>query len=109
MSQALAFAHRRGYFGMESGAPYPQFCRSMLRLSIASLIFLTCTALDAAEPSGPVTSAERGYWLLVDKAYLPPDFAQGRFDGVWQQGPEPLRSQAEKASPEERRRMAFER
>src|SRR5262245_41533892 len=94
---------------MESGALYPQFRRSMLRPSIASVIFLACAALDAAEPSGPLTSAERGYRLLVDKAYLPPDFDQETFDAVWKQWPEPLRSQAEKASPEERRRMAFER
>jgi hypothetical protein len=54
-------------------------------------------------------SAYRGYRALVEKAYLPPDFDQETFDAAWKHWPEPLRSQAEKATPEERRRMAFDR
>lgn len=63
---------------------------------------------SAAEPVDPA-AARRGYELLVGKAYLPPDFDQETFDAAWRQWPEPLRSEAEKASPEERRRMAFAR
>ncbi len=54
-------------------------------------------------------NARRGYELLTTKAYLPPDFDQQTFDEVWKAWEEPLRSQAAAATPEERRRMAFER
>ncbi len=57
---------------------------------------------DAADP-------QRGYRLLTEKAYLLPDFDQETFDQAWRHWPEPLRSQAEAATPEERRRMAFSR
>jgi len=53
--------------------------------------------------------AARGYELLTTKPYLPPDFDQQTFDELWKVWEEPLRSQAEAASPGERRRMAFER
>ncbi|ADB16059.1 conserved hypothetical protein [Pirellula staleyi DSM 6068] len=56
-----------------------------------------------------LTPAERGYKLLTQKAYLPPDFDQETFDNTWKNWPEPLRSEAEKATPDERRRMAFSR
>ena len=51
----------------------------------------------------------RGYQLLTTKAFLPPDFDQATFDELWKTWEEPLRSQAERASVEERRKMAFER
>lgn len=54
-------------------------------------------------------SPERGYELLVSKPYLPVDFDQETFDEVWKRWPEPLRSQAEKATRDERRRMAYSR
>ncbi|MDG2380083.1 MAG: cytochrome c [Pirellulaceae bacterium] len=54
-------------------------------------------------------SADHGYRLLVDKAYLPADFDQETFDQVWQVWPEPLRSKAYKATVAERRKLAFER
>lgn len=56
-----------------------------------------------------VPSPERGYELLLNKAYLPPDFDQETFDEVWKTWPEPLRSRAEKATVRERRRMAYRR
>lgn len=52
---------------------------------------------------------ERGYHLLLEKPYLPYDFNEREFSSVWQVWPEPLKSQAEQASPIERRRMAFTR
>src|SRR5690606_4069017 len=63
-----------------------------------------------AEHSGlPETAAERGYRLLRTKAYLPPDFDQQVFDNLWQVWPEPLRTQARKATPAVRRKIAFSR
>ncbi len=50
-----------------------------------------------------------GYELLINKPYLGADFDEVAFAEIWQVWPEPLRSQAEKATPVERRRMAFER
>ncbi len=50
-----------------------------------------------------------GYQLLVNQAYLPPDFEQVVFDHVWQVWPEPLRREAASATPAQRRQMAFDR
>ncbi len=60
-------------------------------------------------PSAPGADPQRGYELLVGKAYLSPDFDEQAFAEVWKAWPEPLRSQAEQAGPAERRRMAFAR
>ncbi|HEV3138720.1 MAG TPA: c-type cytochrome [Pirellulales bacterium] len=53
--------------------------------------------------------AGRGYELLTTKPYLPPDFDQQTFDELWKTWEEPVRSQAEKATPQERTRMAYSR
>ena len=53
--------------------------------------------------------ADSGWELLRSRAYLPADFDQEVFDALWTTWPEPLRSRAERASPEERRRMAMDR
>lgn len=79
------------------------------RLAFVGFCLLIASIASANEPAVDPAAAARGYRLLVDKAYLPPDFDQKTFDDVWQKWPEPLRSQAERASPEERRKMAFER
>jgi len=81
----------------------------MTRFLLVLPIIITPAALWAAEPVIDRAAAERGYKLLVDKAYLPPDFDQEVFDAACKEWPEPLRSQAEKASPEERRQLAFSR
>ena len=60
-------------------------------------------------PAGQATPADRGYRWLSTKAYLPPDFDQQVFDELWKTWEKPLRSQAEKATVEERRKMAFSR
>ena len=62
-----------------------------------------CPAIVAA------ADAARGRELLLEKAYLPADFDQEVFDELWTLWPEPLRSRAERAPVEERRRMAMER
>ena len=55
------------------------------------------------------SAARRGYDLLLNKAFLPPDFDQETFDELWKSWEEPLRSRAEAADKLERRRMAFAR
>lgn len=75
------------------------------RLSLlALLLLLSCDAIFAREPS-----AARGYEFLTTKALVPPDFPEAIFDEVWTMWPEPLRTEAEKATPEQRRKMAFAR
>ena len=54
-------------------------------------------------------AVRRGYEFLLNTPLVPPDFPQEIFDDVWQVWPEPLRSQAEEATPEERRKLAFAR
>ncbi|HQU44237.1 MAG: hypothetical protein B7Z73_05620 [Planctomycetia bacterium 21-64-5] len=80
--------------------------------------FLLCATLsslawggdgDNARRTGEESAAERGYRWLTTKTYLPPDFDQQVFDELWKVWEEPSRSQAEKATPEERRKMAFSR
>ena len=52
---------------------------------------------------------QRGYRLLTTKPFLPPDFDQQVFDELWKTWEEPLCSQAEAASPDERRKLTFDR
>ena len=76
-----------------------------LRALVVALMLGGPLAADAVEQA----AAQRGYKLLVERPYLPPDFDQEVFDSAWKQWPEPLRTEAEKATPDERRRLAFER
>jgi mono/diheme cytochrome c family protein len=75
----------------------------------------TAAEIQADRPKGHLgeqqaeSPAERGYRLLRTKVYLPPDFDQETFDELWKTWEEPLRSRAEKATPAERRKMAFSR
>src|SRR5262245_13127196 len=78
-------------------------------LACLALLSFPFAPADAREPPPDASSAERGYWLLVNKAYVTPDFDQETFDAVWKVWPEPLKSQAEKASADERRMLAFSR
>src|SRR5258707_14544733 len=75
------------------------------------LLLLRASAAICEEPAAaPVESpAQRGYRLLLEKPYLSPDFDQQVFDELWKTWEEPLRSKAEKATPDERRQMAFSR
>ena len=54
-------------------------------------------------------SPERGLELLLEKPYVPSDFDQETFDSVWKVWPEPLRTEAERATPKQRRKLAYER
>src|SRR3954463_11088167 len=82
----------------------------VMRCSAALLVTIVRWA-GAGEDSRPAeeTPAQRGYRLLTTKTYLSPDFDQDVFDDLWRTWEEPLRSQAERATREERRRMAFSR
>lgn len=54
-------------------------------------------------------AAERGYRWLTTKAFGTADFSAAQFEQLWTIWPDPLRTEAEKAPPEERRRLAFSR
>lgn len=56
----------------------------------------------------PATAA-RGWELLTQKSYLPPDFDQAVFDQLWTIWPKPLREQAQNATAAERRQMTLSR
>ena len=75
---------------------------------LAVLCFTAALALPAWAGETP-TAPARGYAYLTTKAYLPPDFDQATFDSTWQVWEKPARSQAEKATGDERRAMAFAR
>jgi hypothetical protein len=65
-------------------------------------------AADASD-SAAETAAQRGYQYLTTKSYIPVAHDQEVFDNLWRLWEEPLRSQAAKATVEERRHMAFSR
>ena len=90
--------------------------RSGIRLSWLCLLLLWLAGPSArggdvstGTTAAAVSAAERGYQHLLERAYLPADFDQETFDEVWRSWPEPLRSQAERSAPAERREMAFQR
>lgn len=64
--------------------------------------------LTSVEPERRA-AARRGYELLRTKAFNPPDFDQEVFENLWKVWPEPLRSQARDATPQQRRKLAFGR
>ncbi|MEZ6101854.1 MAG: c-type cytochrome [Pirellulaceae bacterium] len=81
----------------------------LIRRSLALATVVAAVILTSYGGALAADSVVRGYDHLINKAYLPPDFHQRTFDEVWRVWPEPMRGLAEQASPEERRRMAFER
>lgn len=87
----------------------------MRRSNIAVWIqaaLVASTLGGAALAGGAACGAEAspaGLDLLLTRNYLPPDFDQEVFDALWTAWPEPLRSRAEAATVEERRRLAMDR
>ena len=77
-------------------------CRMSLALQIVVICF---GSLAVAENP----SADRGYRLLTESALLTSDFDQETVDTLWTVWPEPLRSEAEKASSKRRREMTLHR
>jgi mono/diheme cytochrome c family protein len=80
----------------------------VVRVCIAAVLLCIGGAAPGAT-SDPPHGRDRGLELLLSKPYLPADFDQEVFDDLWTVWEEPLRSQAEGAPVEERRRMAMER
>jgi len=78
-------------------------CLAILFLKLPFFALLPNTVLAEETP------AERGYRYLTEKAYLPLDFDENDLAEVWKVWPEPLRTEAEKATPARRREMAFTR
>ena len=76
-----------------------------LAVLVAMILPVAIGRADIHPQPGPL----RGYENLITKEYLPPDFDQETFDHLWQVWPEDLRREAEAASPERRREMAFSR
>ncbi len=91
--------HARNSTAQEPGGPARQ-------TSLTPEVKISATLINSAEQTA---AARRGYDLFLNKPYLPPDFDQQTFDELWKTWEGPLRSQAEAASPAERRRMAFKR
>jgi mono/diheme cytochrome c family protein len=82
------------------------------RIAVARCLAVAVTALApilVRPPCAVGADAARGREHLLHRAYLPADFDQQVFDELWTTWPEPLRSRAEAAGVEERRRMAMER
>ena len=78
-------------------------------VGLVALFSSAAPAGDRVEAARPSAYDGAGYRLLSSKVFLPPDFDQETFDHLWQAWEEPLRSRAEKATPDERRKMAFSR
>ena len=70
---------------------------------------LACAPVLAASPVSKATEAREGLRLLLEKPFVTSALNDEEFDDVWKVWPEPQRSQAEAASPSQRRSMAFER
>lgn len=85
--------------------------RKIWRLALGLLAGSALTSFAFGQEPLPTDapSPERGFRFLTEKAYLPADFDEETFDAAWRFWPADLRDKAEKASPEERRQMAFDR
>ncbi len=83
--------------------------KTLQALALIALLASPAVAAENVSSSKGDPYDGRGYELLTTKAFLPPDFDQETFDQLWKTWEEPLRSQAEKATPEERRTMSFSR
>ena len=73
------------------------------------LRYLLCFWLCATCANADDRAAQRGYLRLLETAYVPAYFDQEVFDHLWKTWPAALRSKAERATPEQRREMAFAR
>ncbi|WP_372896434.1 hypothetical protein [Stieleria sp.] len=82
---------------------------SFIAAWIVALGIGTVCLFPASVAAADSEAAARGYRFLTETAVLPSDFRQSTFDALWTVWPEPLRSEAEKASLQRRREMAFER
>ncbi len=82
---------------------------SHLFLIVLLGIVAAAPAVHSEDANIADADARRGYELLTQRPLLTSDFNQSVFDEVWKSWPEPLRSEAENATLDERRNMAFAR
>lgn len=80
---------------------------SRIKITCLSILFSgSClSSTTIAQQPNP----ERGLEVLLNRPFNPAWFDQETFDELWNSWPEPLRSRAEHATPDERRQMAFKR
>ncbi|MDJ0974071.1 MAG: cytochrome c [Planctomycetota bacterium] len=78
-------------------------------LALAPLMSERPVSADEPAEAPFIPSAERGRKHLLETPYVPWHFDTETFENLWKSWPEPLRAEAEKASPEQRRRMTFTR
>ncbi len=76
-------------------------------LSIAMALLTAQQSYCAAD--NDLDASERGYRFLTETVLIPPDFNADTFDDVWKSWPQTLKVQAEALSPDDRRKMAFQR
>jgi len=99
-----------------------KLARRMLRrsagsaLAVALICLSSSSAVSAAELASSSAEvwpsdawSEEGYRLLTETAYVPASLDPEVFENLWRSWEEPLRSQAESATPDERRRMTLSR
>jgi mono/diheme cytochrome c family protein len=67
------------------------------------------TAVGSARPRYSIDTKHPGYRFLLETPLVPPDLDDEVFARLWECWEEPARTKAAAATPEERRRMAFER
>jgi len=78
-------------------------------VALLSVAMFSSPDCFSSEPVTAPTLDYPGYRLLRTNAYLPADFDDEVFDALWKTWPQSLRYSAEKATPQERRAMAFSR
>jgi hypothetical protein len=78
-------------------------------LAAATLVPTSFASDFASDPPPRTLSPQRGYEVLRTKPFLPADFDDGVFNNLWTVWPEDARKKAAAASPEELRRLTFER
>ncbi len=83
-----------------------------IQFALALLVIAAPLATEttvAEEASADETAAERGYRWLTTKPFQPDDLTADEFENLWTVWPEPLRGEAEAATPEVRRKLTFSR
>ena len=88
---------------------------SHLRVFVAVVTLMAVAGLSAfaqdqpRKPPKGLSLAERGYWILLNKPLVANLMTEADYDSLWKVWPEPLRANAEKAGPKERRVLTLER
>jgi mono/diheme cytochrome c family protein len=82
---------------------------SLIRATFVALAILSPATSRANERAGALDAFHPGYRHLLENEYVAPQLDQEVFDNLWRTWPNPLKSQAEKATAAERRRMTLTR